>query len=140
VRKRLARQQADARVMAALGQVVAHLQTVFAPTEFARGSRGEIVRKRQENLRAKVWSSVRQLSPGRVERSELNALGGDDGNAFGLARKTEELPAASAAENHRMRRIAVMEIQKVGRAVIGFERSENIPGGDGDSAFPRNAG
>jgi len=47
------------------------------------------------------WRNIATLAPAPqdVVRSPLN-----------------ELPAASAAENHRMRRIAVMEIQKVGRA------------------------
>src|SRR5262249_7766653 len=49
----------------------------------------------------------------------------------------ERLPAAGAAENHGMRRVAVMEVQKVGRAVIGFKRGEIFPA---EVVIPRFSG
>src|SRR5258706_16455262 len=102
--------------MSAFREVVTGFQPVFASTEFAGRSSGKVIGKRQEDFRAK---RLQQSPPGFTRERGLeraDALGGDDGNAPGLAGKAEEFLIAG--------RVAFAG----GSKVLGFITEEqNLP-------------
>ena len=83
-------EKADLRVVPTLRQVVAGLQSVFASTKLAGGSRGEVIGERQKDLGSKC---LQQGAPGFSRQGGLegtDALRRDDRNAFRLPGKAEE--------------------------------------------------
>lgn len=91
VREGLACEQADASVVPALRKVVADLEAVLSPAKLARGTRREVIGKREKYLGPK---SLQKRSPslawqGGLERAD--ALCRDNRNAFGLTRQAKEL-------------------------------------------------
>ena len=76
--------------MAAFREVVADFELVFPPAKLACGARGEVIRKREENLGAE---GLQERAPGIAWQGGLertDALRGDDRDALRLARETEE--------------------------------------------------
>ena len=67
----LAGEQADVGIVSALGEVVADLELVFASAESLAVFAEKSSDSERKILVRKVWSSVRQVSPGSVDLSEL---------------------------------------------------------------------
>ena len=65
MRDGLAGEQADAGVVSAFGEVVADLELVFASAELACRARGEVIRKREENLGAEGLKQRAPALPGQ---------------------------------------------------------------------------
>src|SRR5882762_10657136 len=129
----LARQEADTSVVAALGQVVTHFQSIFFPAEFACRACREVIRKGQENLCAE---SLEQRPPGIARQSRFeraDALGGDDRNALRLPRETEELfiPGRLILSDRSKVMIFVTQKEDLSKVAIriGFDSRNSIENG-----------
>jgi hypothetical protein len=93
--ERLACPETDTGVMAAFRDVVVHLPLVLPPAEFAGDPRGEFVGECQEDLGAEGLQEGAPGLAGQGRAQRADALGGDDGNALGLAGEGEKLLVAT---------------------------------------------
>src|SRR5258707_5926636 len=80
--------------MTAFGQAVADFELVLASAEMARRARGEVIRQREENLGAEGLEKGTPAFARQRGSQRADALGGDDGDAFRLARQAEEFLVA----------------------------------------------
>src|SRR6202166_2906821 len=94
VRERFSCEQTYASVVPTFREVVTDLQLVFAPAQLARGSGREIIREREEYLRAESLQECAPRFTGESGLERTDALGSDNWNALRLAGETEELLVA----------------------------------------------
>src|SRR5207249_6777890 len=83
----LASEPTDLGVVTAFGQAVADFELVLASAEMARRARGEVIRQREENLGAEGLEKGAPTFAGQRGSQGADALRGDDGDAFRLARE-----------------------------------------------------
>src|SRR6266851_5782822 len=88
----LAGEPTDLGIVTAFGQAVADFELVLASAEMARRARGEVIRQREKYLGAEGLQKRAPAFAGQRGSQRTDALGGDDGDAFRLARETEDSP------------------------------------------------
>src|ERR1700733_4846275 len=91
VRQRLSCEQAYTSVVPTLGEVVTHLELVFASAQLAGSSGREIIRECEEYLRAECLQECSPSFTGESGFKRTDALGSDNWNTFRLAGEAKEL-------------------------------------------------
>src|SRR5690606_17617252 len=88
-------EEADAGVLAVLGDAVLLFQLLVLATQFAGDAHGKVVGEREEELGAKRLEQRAPGVAGQGGAERADALRGDDRDAARLARETEELLVAA---------------------------------------------
>src|SRR5215469_2851035 len=118
---RLACQQADMGIVTTLGEVIAGFKPILAPTEGTRTLRGEVVRQREKHFGSE---GLQQRAPAFTRQCGFegtDALRGDDWDALGLARQTEELfvPSRLALPDRSEMLVFVAEKEDLAEMLFG---------------------
>src|SRR5882762_5785014 len=105
MRNGLPGQKADAGIVPAFRKAVADLELIFAPAEFARDLRGEVIGECEEYFCTERLEQCAPRFPGHRGLERADALRGDDRDALRLAREAEKLFVACGlilADRHKV--------------------------------------